>query len=114
MKKVTGAVLVLAIVSLLFSSMPGYARGFGGFRGGWGWWPWAVGGAVVGATLAAPYYYPYYQHYPARPVVVQTPPAVYVQPRQQQAYYWYFCQNPQGYYPYVPSCSSGWVKVMPR
>ena len=81
---------------------------------GWGWWPWAVGGAMVGATLAAPYYNPYYNpyYYPPRPVVVPAQPPVYVQPEQQQeTYYWYFCQNPQGYYPYVQSCPGGWMKV---
>ena len=25
--------------------------------------------------------------------------------------YWYYCDNPQGYYPYVPQCVSGWQRV---
>jgi len=129
MKRVTGTIVVLAMALMLSIPMPGYARGggghfagghiggFGGYRGGghvvvrggygWGWWPWAVGGAIVGSTLASPYYYP------PPPVVVQAPPTVYVQPEQQQADYWYYCQSPQGYYPYVKSCPGGWMKVVP-
>jgi len=116
MKKITFAVLLLAVALLIAGPLPGHARGFGGFRGGghivvrgghgWGWWPWVIGGAMVGSTLAAPYYYP-------PPVVVQAPPPLYAQPEQQQDYYWYYCQNPQGYYPYVKSCPSGWMKVVP-
>jgi hypothetical protein len=116
MKKITFAVLLLVVALLIAGPLPGHARGYGGFRGGghivvrggygWGWWPWAIGGALVGSTLAAPHYYP-------PPVVVQAPPPLYVQPEQQQHYYWYYCQNPQGYYPYVKSCPSGWMKVVP-
>ncbi|SEH38975.1 hypothetical protein [Magnetospirillum fulvum] len=49
------------------------------------------------------------------PVVVQPPPTVLVQPApvpapppppQQQQQVWYYCDNPAGYYPYVPSCAS--------
>ena len=35
-------------------------------------------------------------------------------PTQQQAaptQSWYRCNNPQGYYPYIQSCSSGWQQV---
>lgn len=113
MKKITVLLLVTALI--LSGPIAGYARSFGGYRGGghvvvhgghgWGWWPWVVGGAMVGATLAAPYYYP------PLPVVVQTPPPVYIQPEQQD--YWYYCQDPQGYYPYIQSCPNGWMKVVP-
>ncbi|MCX7176286.1 MAG: hypothetical protein NT159_20640 [Proteobacteria bacterium] len=27
--------------------------------------------------------------------------------------WWYFCKNPNGYYPYVRECPSGWEKVSP-
>jgi hypothetical protein len=45
-------------------------------------------------------------------VVVQQEPPVYVQP-EEEPYYWYYCQDPQGYYPYVRSCPGGWMKVVP-
>ena len=115
MKRLISMVLLFAMVLILSSPMSGYARGFGGHRSrghivvhggyGWGWFPWVVGGAMVGATLGAPYRYP-------PPVVVQAPPPVYIQP-EQQTYYWYYCQDPQGYYPYIQSCPNGWMKVVP-
>jgi hypothetical protein len=82
--------------------------GHGYYRGGWG------GGIYLGVPLGRPWY-PYgYYPYSAPPVVVQQTP-VYVQPQQQEeeAYYWYYCQSPKGYYPYVKSCPSGWMKVVP-
>jgi hypothetical protein len=38
-----------------------------------------------------------------------------VQPSQQpvETSYWYYCRNPQGYYPYVKRCPSGWMRVVP-
>ena len=35
----------------------------------------------------------------------------YVEPEQS---YWYFCQDPEGYYPYVKQCPKGWQKVVPK
>ena len=64
----------------------------------------------------APYYYPpaYYPYYPA-PVVIQSPPQVYVEreaaPEAQS--YWYYCAATRGYYPYVKECPGGWQKVAP-
>jgi len=34
-------------------------------------------------------------------------------PNRLAQYYWYYCRNPQGYYPYVTSCPGGWVQVIP-
>ena len=111
------SVIVAAV--LMVCAAPGQAEHFhGGGRGGWGWGP-AVGIGLLGLGLweaSRPYYdYPYYA-YPA-PVIVQQPaPEVYVQPAPQQPAetgYWYYCQNPQGYYPYVRQCPGGWMKVVP-
>src|SRR5574337_430131 len=57
----------------------------------------------IGAPFVYPYYYPYAYPYPvySSPAVVEASPPVYAQPQQQ---YWYYCQNPQGYYPYVSQC----------
>ena len=47
------------------------------------------------------------------PVPVYVPnPASYAQP-QGGADYWAYCQDPQGYYPYVAQCPSGWLPVTP-
>jgi hypothetical protein len=78
------------------------ARIFIGPGWGPGWW----------GPPAYPYY-PYYSSYPAPPVVIEQQPQAYVQQNQQESDYWYYCQNPQGYYPYVKSCPGGWMKVVP-
>jgi hypothetical protein len=52
--------------------------------------------------------------YAPPPVVVQQPPQVYMQQdAREDSPYWYYCQNPQGYYPYVSRCASGWMQVVP-
>lgn len=105
MRKTICAVLAV-VVLILVSSLPVFARGHfsGSIWIGPGWGPWW--GPV--------YTYPY-PYYASPPVVVQQPPAEYVQPSTQseEPSYWYYCQNPQGYYPYVKQCPNGWLKVVP-
>ncbi|MEN8779882.1 MAG: hypothetical protein ABF292_02145 [Desulfobacterales bacterium] len=60
-----------------------------------------------------PPWYPY-GFYSQPPVIVQQQPPVVVQPEQRSDDYWYYCQNPQGYFPYVKSCPGGWMKVVPQ
>ena len=108
----------LAVVAvLMMTAVSGEAyRGGGWHGGGWGWGP-AVGlGLGLGLWgLTYPYYgYPYYPY--AAPVVQVPPEGVYVQPAPQQSVeptYWYYCRGPEGYYPYVKQCPSGWMKVVP-
>lgn len=80
-----------------------------------GWW-WVVGGLwYFYPQPVYPYPDPYrppvvvVEQTPA-PVVVQMPPQTAPAPSQAPNY-WYYCEAAQGYYPYVPSCSSGWSKV---
>jgi hypothetical protein len=91
----------------------GFGFGFGGF---WDpWWGWGPA-----EYWGYPYYYPsYYPPYPA----YYAPPAGYapqpVAPAATSpqfsgappAQYWYYCDNPQGYYPYVQNCGSQWRQV---
>jgi hypothetical protein len=66
-------------------------------RGGW-WW-------IVGPTwywYPAPVY-PYPDPY--------LPPAVAPAPPGPPARLYYWCDNPQGYYPYVPQCYAPWRAV---
>jgi hypothetical protein len=105
----------------------GYHGSYGGYHRGYGHYHHGSGSSYsFGASILlgppwyySPYYYPYY--YAAPPVVIQTPPPVYyaqpqaepqAQPEQREAY-WYYCQDPPGYYPYVKSCPGGWMKVVP-
>jgi hypothetical protein len=81
----------------------------GGWRHEWhdgrfAWW-WVVDGGW--------YFYPA----PIYPYPTYVPPAIVVQQPPQvpaglpPAQFWYFCDNPQGYYPYVASCSVPWRQV---
>jgi hypothetical protein len=56
-------------------------------------------------------YYPPPVYYAPPPVVYAPPPPTPVAPQAQT---WYYCDNPQGYYPYVSNCSSGWRQVPAR
>lgn len=113
----------LAIVAiLLMSAMPGQAehfRGGGGHHGGGpGWGPLlglGIGLGILGLTY--PYYgSPYRPDYAPPPVMDPSPDELYLQPVPQQparTNYWYYCQDPEGYYPYVKRCPGGWMKVVP-
>jgi hypothetical protein len=120
MKNIIRILMVLIMAVLTANAVPAYAdrgghwggRGGGhiGFYVGPGWgWGWGPG------WWGYPYY-PYYPYYQSPPVVVQPQPEVYVQqpaPQAESQSYWYFCQDPKGYYPYVKKCPKGWMKVVP-
>src|SRR5438105_2278761 len=85
----------------------GFRGGFFGPRVGFGigfydpfWSPWYD-----------PWYYPYY--YRPEVVVRYAPPAGSLPPPNTPApqEYWYRCGNPEGYYPYIRQCNSGWEQV---
>ena len=80
-------------------------------------------GVVVGIPLGWPYYaggfydWPYYA--PARTVVVEREPTVYVERGASDQGgggegWWHYCHNPKGYYPYVKKCPGGWERVAPN
>jgi hypothetical protein len=52
--------------------------------------------------------YPYPTYVPPAIVAQQPPPVPTGLPPTQS---WYFCDNPQGYYPYVASCNGPWHEV---
>lgn len=84
--------------------MPVWRGGYwrhGRHDGHLGWW-WIVGGVWY---LYPQPVYPYPDPY-VPPVVVAPSPAA---PPAQQL--WYYCDEAQGYYPYVPSCPGGWRAV---
>ena len=47
------------------------------------------------------------------PVVVEPAPVQQEQPQTAARQYWYYCQDPAGYYPYVKECPRGWQPVSP-
>ena len=71
-----------------------------------------TGDRVFTGELGPWYPYPYY--YAPPPVIIQQQPPVYVQPQQPEDTYWYYCPDPQGYYPYIRECPGGWMKVVPQ
>lgn len=86
-------------------------------------------GVYIGGPVwwGYPYYYPSPFWYPP-PVAYYPPPAppaptTYIeqapgssapQASAQAANFWYFCRDPEGYYPYVKECKSAWEPVAPQ
>ena len=74
----------------------------------------------------SPYYYPYYPYsyppyyYPPAVVTVPATPPVYIEREDDStaapgtSAYWYYCADPQGYYPDVKECPGGWRAVSPQ
>jgi hypothetical protein len=130
MKK-TICIYFAALAFLLVNSFPvmagygghgghgGYGgRGYGGHRGYGGYGGRSGIGIWLGpgwSGVADYSYYPYYPVYQEPPAIAPQQPDIYVQstPQPEQSSYWYYCQNPKGYYPYVKKCQSGWMKVVP-
>lgn len=76
----------------------------------WGWW-WLAGGLWF--WYPAPVY-PYPDPYvPGTATVVNTtpPPPPAAPARAPAVQYWYHCDSPKGYYPYVSQCPGGWTRV---
>lgn len=84
-----------------------------------------IGVPAYGGYYGPPPYYPYgppaYYYPPPAPVYV-APPPTYVLPvpapapvvqGPAPAATWYYCEDPKGYYPYVPNCNGPWRAVQP-
>src|SRR4051812_43373443 len=83
-------------------------------------------GIYFGAPLGWAWNYPpsyYYGPYPYPVVIAPSGPPTYIEQGQEPATvqspqapsnYWYYCSKPDGYYPYVKQCPSGWKKVAPQ
>ena len=128
---VTLFVLVTAIPPSAANGRGGWHGGRGhhggGHHGGWQRSGWYRGGWYGGywgprVFIGGPFWYPgpYAYPYPvyaapvyAPPIVEEPlPPPAYVEPRSPA--YWYYCQDPPGYYPYVGTCAGGWQQVAPQ
>ncbi|HJV64569.1 MAG TPA: hypothetical protein VJ550_02425 [Geomonas sp.] len=94
--------IALATLTLLLAyALPGQAHVHGGVYIGPYWPAWPV--------------YPYPYVYPQQPIVIEQGPTEYMQQPQSgpEQQFWYYCSDPQGYYPYVQRCPKGWKKVVP-
>jgi hypothetical protein len=111
MCKRIGILLILTALTA-GSAVPAYA--WYGYRG-YGYRGYGRSSVVIVPRIVVPFGVPYL--YPPvvvspPPVYVQPSPQVYVQPPAPQPY-WYYCDNPSGYYPYVQQCPGGWRQVAP-
>jgi hypothetical protein len=123
-------VIVILATVLCASAIPGYTRGGRGHGGGGhgfhgghsfhGGHRWGGLGVTIGVgPYWGPYWWPYSYPYAYSYVYPYTYlPQVYVQPSQPLSIQppssppvWYYCDNPQGYYPYVQQCPGGWRTV---
>lgn len=122
--KLSCASLMIAWVMLGANA---WARGHGSHHFPHGFHSHPRFGLYLGVPLLSyPYYsypsyryryydYPYY--YPPVITVPSTPPVYIERPKSDaQEYptgYWYYCSNPEGYYPYVKECPGGWQQIDP-
>lgn len=103
----------------------GGSRDHGRFRGSFGvhvdpgWGPWLWGALLLPwlyyDSYRYPYTYPYPYPYYAQPPA-EAPPPVYDQQSPappEEEHSWYYCEDPQGYYPYVSQCPKGWLRIAP-
>lgn len=109
-------IILAAVIVLSAGIQPAYAdrgghRGHGGGHVGFG----VFLGPGFWGPYPYPFYPPYYPYYSPPSVIIQQPPEISVQPAPQAEppHYWYYCKDPQGYYPTVPKCPKGWMKVVP-
>jgi hypothetical protein len=110
---------------------------YGGYRGGYGYYRGYRGGYYGGGVYFGgpwwgwPGYYPYYPsyYYPPYPApysypydssftVAPSTPPVFIEKQPPAAPSaptgdgsWYYCRDPQGYYPYVRTCNGNWEPV---
>jgi hypothetical protein len=70
--------------------------------------------ARVGVFIAAPLAWHFPPPYYAPVIAVPASPPVYIeQGAASEPAYWYHCEDPEGYYPYVKECPGGWQRVVP-
>jgi hypothetical protein len=95
------------------SGYSGY-YGHGGFRG-YGWGGYYGAPLFWGGYDALPYNYEFYAPEFAAPMISPGYTGESVAPAAPpQSAWWYYCDNPQGYYPYVQQCMSHWQRVSPQ
>jgi len=134
MRKSAALVLAFALVASSFVGTAdaagrgggGFHGGGGGFRGGIGGFRGGIRGGVYGGFgfrlyscgpyLGSPYdyslpcgYYPYPGDFYSYPANGAPYPAESV--AAPGAPYWYYCDDPKGYYPQVTTCSDRWRAI---
>ena len=102
-----GAAALIAAVGMTSAANAAWR---GGFYGPHFWGP-RMG---IGLGFYSPLWVPPPVYYAPRVIVqrpyIAPPPAAYPPPADgaTNGNYWYYCNNPQGYYPYVRMCNGQW------
>ena len=107
-------------------------HGGGGHGGNWhgSYWGVALGGPGWWGAWSYPYAYgvgyPYPYAYGAYPVQRVIESRVYIPEPAPEVYvsrepaapatsnYWFYCEDPAGYHPYVQHCNTTWLSVVPQ
>ncbi len=125
MTRLSRAILLCSIALLSFG-LSASAEAHGWHGGGGVRFGVYVGGPYWGSPYYGypGYYYPPSYYSPAPVVVAPAAPPVYIEnnsnaaPAAPQAAapavaanMWYYCRDPQGYYPYVRDCKGAWEPV---
>ncbi|WP_298138102.1 hypothetical protein [Acidiferrobacter sp.] len=63
-----------------------------------------------GGAIWFPLWFGFRAFVPRRPVIIERN---YYPPPPPPPTYYYYCRDPQGYYPRIPNCPSGWLRVVP-
>ena len=132
MKKMTvifSVILVLVVMSSIFAYAAPRQNNFRGHtrigHPGWDRHPWQIyhhtplrhyqyspgffwGGRIL---LGSSYSYLYHT---SPPLFIEQNSPVYFQSREESTDYWYYCRDPEGFYPYIKTCPCGWLKVVPE
>ena len=112
--------VLIGIMLLLGSAVPAVAMVHGGshghFHGDFHHHVFVHSRVFIGApfVFGGPFWWGPWPAYPYPPAAVQSTPPTYIQQAPASSAYWYYCQNPQGYYPAVPQCPGGWMTVVPQ
>jgi hypothetical protein len=120
-KKMRKTILTFGVLLALLLVVPWFSYAEHGYYGHHGNTRVFIGGSFWfgpppywGPPAWGPRYYYGGPVYYAPPPVYLQPQPVYVQRGQRETDYWYYCDNPQGFYPYIKSCPGGWMKVVPE
>ncbi len=107
------SVLILLILPAVLSAgaVSCYAGGHGHHDGHFSGSIWI--GPGWGAAWPGPYYPPYYPYSVPRAAVQPLYEENVRAPAPEEEDYWYYCRQPEGYYPYIKKCPGGWMKVVP-
>jgi len=111
--------LLVAFLGVMIAATPVAAYHYRYFHPVWGWgwhqhYPYYVAPYYPPAVYVPP---PVVIPQPAQPLVqpfVQRPTEQAQSPQQQQVF-WYWCNNPQGFWPHIQKCENdAWMQVLPQ